>query len=112
MAVLTTVLALVIAPLVVIHTHGPAAHAAAAAMAVEATESIAAHGHAHDDAGHHHPGNSFGGHNAADHDHPLHALIGQAASAPGPLPDTAPFWVRDVFRILTLDGPMRPPRPV
>ena len=112
MIVLTTVLALIIAPLVVILTHGPAAHAAAASMAVDMAEEVAAHGHAHEEAGHDRPGGLFGGHNPADHDHQLQALICQAANAPKPLADKTQCAFRDVFRHLTLEGPRRPPRPV
>ncbi len=115
MIVLATVFAFIVAPLVVILTHGPAAHAAAASMAAEMAAEmageIAAHGHAHDEAGHDHPGGSLGGHNPADHDHQLHALLCQATGAAKPFPDKAPCAFGDVFRHLTPDGPRRPPRP-
>ena len=104
--VLMTVLALVVAPIVVILTHGPAAHAVAASMA----EDIAAHGHAHDEAGHDSPDGSFEGHNPADHDHQLHALVCQTAGALKPRPDKAQCASSDVFRHLTLEEPRRPPR--
>ena len=114
MIVLATVVALIVAPLVVILTHGPAAHAAAASMAGEIAAHGHAHerGHAHDEAGHDHPGGSFGGHNPADHDHQLNALICQAASAPQPFPDRTPCAFSEAFQHLTPDGPRRPPRPV
>ena len=118
MIVLTTVFALVVAPLVVILTHGPAAHQFAASMAAEIAEGIAAHGHAHDH-GHGHdedgddrPGGSPGGHNPADHDHQLHALVCQAARALKPFPAEAHCAFSEVFRHLTPEGPRRPPRPV
>ena len=118
MIALATVFALIVAPLVVILTHGPAAHAVAASMAAEMAEEIAAHGHAHehghahDEAGHDHPGGSLGGHNPADHDHQLHALVCQATGAAKPFTDKAQCAFGDVFRHLTPDGPRRPPRPV
>ena len=110
MIALATVLALVIAPLVVILTHGPAAHYVVTSMSAEMAEDIDAHGHAHGDTGHDHEGGSFGGHNPADHDHQLHALACHAASASSPRPDKAHCTLRDVFRHLTPEGPRRPPR--
>ena len=128
MIVLTTVFALVVAPLVVILTHGPAAHQFAASMAAEIAEEIAeeiaahghahghdhsyAHDHAHDEDGDDRPGGSPGGHNPADHDHQLHALVCQAARALKPFPDEAQCAFNEVFRHLTPEGPRRPPRPV
>ena len=117
MIVLTTVFALIVAPLVVILTHGPAAYAVAASMAADIAEAdmaeeVAAQGHAHEDAGHDRPGGSFGGHNPADHDHQLQALICQTANAPKPLADKTHWAFSDVFRHLTVEGPRRPPRPV
>ena len=112
---LTTAFALIVAPLVVILTHGPAAQATAAASI---TAEIAAHGHdhshghTHDDAGHDGHDRPFGGHNPADHDHQLHALICQPASTPTPIPDKSRCAFSDVLRDLMPEGPMRPPRSV
>ena len=109
--VLTTVLALLIAPLVVILTHGPAAHEFAVSMPTMDVQS-AAQGHAHSKAGHDHQGGPLGGHSPADHDHQLHALVCQAVNAPKALPDKTQCAFSDVFRHLTPDGPSRPPRAV
>lgn len=114
MVVLTTVFALLIAPLIVILTHCPTAHATAALAATE----MAAHGnhhdhhhsHAHEDAGRDWLAGVFGAHNPADHDHQFHALICQPASAAERFADKAHCALNDAFRYLTLDGPMRPPR--
>ena len=116
LVVLTTALAMIVAPLVVILTHGPAA----LAVDPSVTTQMAAHGHvhhhghhhgpAHDDASYGHAGGALGGHNPADHDHQLHALICQAASTASPHPDKAHGALSDVFRHLTPDGPRRPPR--
>ena len=109
---LTIAFALIVAPLVVILTHGPAAQASAASITAE----IAAHnhdhnhGHTHDDAQRDRQDGPFGGHDPADHDHPLHALICQPTHAAKPLPDKNQCLFSDVFRHLTPDGPMRPPR--
>ena len=111
---LTTALALIVAPLVVILTHGPAAQATAAPITAE----ITAHGHDHDH-GHTHDdperdgqGGLFGGHSPADHDHQLTALICQPTNAHSPPPDKDHCALSDVFRHLTLEGPIRPPRSV
>ena len=56
------VLALVLAPAIIVATHGPAAMAAA--------EEIAAHGHSHGD-----EGEVFQGHDATDHDHQSVAIL-------------------------------------
>ena len=116
MIALTTAFALIVAPLLLILTHGPAAQAAAASAPVE----VAAHGHDHDQGhGHTHDdaergghGGSFGGHDPADHDHPLHALICQPTNTPQPLPDRSRCGLSDILRNLTLEGPRRPPRSV
>ena len=105
--VLMTVFALIIAPLVVILTHGPAAH-----EVVGMAGEIAAHGHAHSEPGHDSPSGPLGGHNAADHDHQLQALICQSASAQHPFPDKVHGELAEAFRHLTPDGPERPPRSV
>ena len=114
MIALTTAFALIVAPLIVILTHGPAAQATAASITAEITahDRDHGHGHTHDDAGHDGHGGPFGGHNPADHDHPLHALICQPTNAPKPLPDKSQCVSSDVFGNLTLEGPMRPPRSV
>ena len=112
MIVLATVFALVGAPFLVILTHGPAAHAMAAEMAENIADEIAAHGHAHDEAGQDHQAGVFGGHNPADHDHQLHAVVCNAAGVANPLPHTAPCAVSDIFRTLTPEGPRRPPRSI
>lgn len=115
MIALTIAFALIVAPFVVILTHGPAAHANVASVTVEIAEKITAHrhshdeGHSHDEAGH---DGSFAGHNPADHDHQLQALVCKAANAPIPMPDKNQCVLNDVFRHLTLEGPMRPPRSV
>ena len=111
---LTTAFALIVAPLIVILTHGPAAHA----FALSITTEVAAHGHDHSH-GHTHDdpergvhGEPFGGHNPADHDHPLLALICQPPSAPTPLPDKSRCAFSDALRNLMPEGLMRPPRSV
>ena len=114
MVVLTTVFAMVVAPLVVILTHGPAAHEVAASMTVDMAEKVAAQGHAHDEAPHDHQNGHqsgpLGGHNPADHDHQLHALVCRADSAPKPLPGQARCAFSEGFRHLTPESPRRPPR--
>ena len=122
--VLTVVFALIATPVLVVLTHGPAAHANVASAPAETAGGITAHSHAHShshahqhghkhhESGHGHEGGLFGGHNPADHDHPLHAVIGQAANALKPLPDKAQYAFSDVFQNLTLEGPRRPPRSV
>ena len=113
MIALAAALALVLAPLIVIVTHSPAAYVAAASMtadlAADVAEEVAAHGHTHDHAGHDHDG-SFGAHNPADHDHQLYALIDPATSAPKPLPDKKQCAPGNVFRHLTPEEPRHPPR--
>ena len=123
---LALVLALVVAPLVVTLTHGPAAQAAAASVAADMIGETAAHGpgpghthahahthtHGHDDAERDHQGGLLGGHNPLDHDHQLHALICPPSSAPTPFPDETPCASGDAFRALTPEGPRRPPRSV
>ena len=111
---LTTAFALIVAPLIVILTHGPAAHAAALSITTE----VAAHGHdhrhghTHDDTERGVHGEPFGGHNPADHDHSLLALICQPSSTSAPLPDKSRCAFNDVLRNLMPDGLMRPPRSV
>ena len=111
---LTTAFALIVAPFIVILTHGPAAQAAA----LSTTTEVAAHGHdhsrghTHDDAERGVHGEPFGGHDPADHEHPLHALIGQPASTPAPVPDKSRCAFSDVLRNLMPEGLRRPPRPV
>lgn len=117
---LTAAFALIVAPLIVIATHGPAAHMAAAAMTVQTGGDIGAHGHSHDHDHHHgdgvaeqgHEGGSFASHNPADHDHQLQALICRAENGPGQMPDRARCALSDAFRHMAPEGPMRPPRPV
>ena len=110
---LTTAFALMVAPLVIILTHGPAAQATAAAST---TAEIAAHGHdhshghTHDDAGRDGHDGPFGGHNPADHDHQLQALICPPANTLAPLPDKSKCVLSDVLRNLMPEGPLRPPR--
>ena len=104
---LTTAFALMVAPLVVILTHGPAAQATAAASI---TAEIAAHGHTHDDAGRDSHDGPFGGHNPADHDHQLQALICPPANTLAPLPDKSKCALSDVLRNIMPQGPLRPPR--
>ena len=111
---LTTAFALIVAPLIVILTHGPAAHASALSITTE----VAAHGHSdnhshsHDDIERRVHSDPFGGHNPADHDHPLHALICQPSSTPTLLPDKSRCAFSDTLRNLMPEGPMRPPRSV
>ena len=113
---LTVALALLVAPLVVILTHGPVAQAAVALLTVELADEGAGHhhdhGHTHGDREHDRPGGPVGGHNTADHDHPLQALICQPTTAPAPRADKGPGAFGDIFRHLTFKGPMRPPRSV
>ena len=116
MIVLATALALIVAPLVVIATHGPAAHADAASMTAQVADDIAAHGHSHDhghrhdEAGYGQKGGSFAGHNPADHDHQLQALVCRTAHTTAPMHDKAQCSASDVLRNLAPEGPMRPPR--
>ena len=105
LAVLATVFALIVAPLVVVLSHGPAGHA-------DVTEEIAAKGHAHDVAGHGHQGVPLGGHNPADHDHQLQALICQATNALRARPVKTHRASSDLYRILAPEAPRRPPRSV
>ena len=115
---LTTAFALIVAPLIVILTHGPAANANAASITAELAEEIAAHGHDHSH-GHTHDdtergvhGEPFAAHNPADHDHHLYALVCHAADTTGPHPDSRRCALNSMSHDLTLDGPMRPPRSV
>ncbi len=91
------VLALVLAPVIIVATHGPAAAAAA--------EEIAAHGHSHSD-----DGGLFQSHDATDHDHQSAAvLVGKDES------DTAFGDRTRVLITVAADGwpqdlPRRPPR--
>ena len=113
---LTTAFALIVAPLIVILTHGPAAHTSALSI----TTDVAAHDHSdnhnhnhnHDDIERGVHNSPFGGHSPADHDHPLHALICQPSSTPTPLPDKSRCAFSDALRNLMPEGPMRPPRSV
>ena len=111
MIALTIAFALIVAPLVVILTHGPAAHASVLPITAE----ISAHGHDHShDHTHDHAGQDgpIGGHNPADHDHQLQALICPPATTPAPLPDKSQWASSNVFRHLALEGPTHPPRSV
>ena len=108
--VLATVFALVAAPRVVIATHGPGAHEMAAAMGVDTTGDISVPGHAHDHTGHGHADGASVGHNPADHDHPLQALLHPAAAPVKLRPGAAPSAFAAVFRHMSPDGPRRPPR--
>ena len=111
---LTSAFALILAPLVVILTHGPAAYAAAASIETP----IAAHhhshghdhGHVHEETKHDHHGGLFAGHNPTDHDHQLHALICQPVTTAKPYPDKACGGFSNVFRQLTPEGLIPPPR--
>lgn len=109
---LATVVALLAAPVVVILSHGPAAHAAA----VEMTAATAVHGHTHgkigggpgSDVG----GGLFGGHDATDHEHQLQSLADQPGQAEWPSASGAPRTAITAFQGLARDGPKRPPRTV
>jgi hypothetical protein len=91
------VLALVLAPVIIVTTHGP--------VAIAAAEEISAHGHSHDD-----DGGGLRGHDATDHDHQSIAVLAGKR-------DTDPIY-RDRMRVLVsvaADGwppdlPRRPPR--
>ena len=108
MVALTTVVALFIAPIVVILTHGPAAHAAAAGMAAE----LATHGHAHGDREDDIEGDPFAGHDATDHEHQLQALAVQSVETVRPTANGAQQGAVTSFQGLPRDGPKRPPRSV
>ena len=110
LTVLAIVFALVVAPLVVILTHGPGTHGAAVSELAELAEEIGAHGHTHDDTGNDRQNGPVGGHNPADHEHQFQALICQAANAPQPLPERARCSFRKSFEHLVPEGPRRPPR--
>ena len=105
---LTTVVALLIAPVVVILTHGPAIHAAAAGLAAE----VVAHGHAHGERRGDIGGGPFPGHDATDHEHQLNALAVQPADPVHPIASDAQRAVTASFQGLQRDGPKRPPRAV
>ena len=111
---LTTAFALIVAPLIVILTHGPGTHVSSLSIATEiaAHGHDHSHGHTHDDTERGFHGEPFGGHNPADHDHPLHALICQPVSTPTPLPDKSKCAFSDVLRNFMSEGPLRPPRSV
>ena len=111
---LTTAFALIVAPLIVILTHGPAAHAAALSITTEVAAHAHdhSHGHTHDDTERDVHGEPFGGHNPADHDHSLLALICQPSSTSAPLPDKSRCAFNDVLRNLMPEGLIRPPRSV
>ena len=111
---LMTPFALIVAPLIVILTHGPAAYAAAASITTEvaAHDHDHSHGHTHDDTERGVYGEPFGGHNPADHDHSLLALICQPSGMSAPLPDKSGCAFSDVLRNLMPEGLMRPPRSV
>ena len=104
MVALTTVVALFVAPIVVILTHGPAAHAAATDVAAE----VATHGHAHGELG----DRLFPGHDATDHEHQLQALTVQPGEAERPTISGAQPEAITSFQGLPRDGPKRPPRTV
>ena len=109
---LATVIALMIAPFIVILTHGPAAHARAASIAADsaAHEHMHDHGHVHADSTHGVRDGLFDGHNPSDHDHQLHAVICRLPQISLPLPQKTRCVLSEVFRHLTLEGPTRPPR--
>ena len=107
-AALTTVVALLLAPVVVILTHGPAAHAAAADMSAE----VAAHGHAHGERADGIGGGLSAGHDATDHEHQLHALIVQSRDAERPPAGGARRDAVSSVHGVPRDGPKRPPRTV
>lgn len=108
MLVLTTVFALLIAPLIVALTHATAAIEAAAFLA----DGSPGHGHPHSKAGDDRQDGPLGGHNPTDHEHHLQALVHQAVSAQQPLPGKAQRGLAKAFRHLAPDGPKRPPRNV
>ena len=112
MIALAAVVALFTAPVIVILSHGPAAHAAAAGMVAE----IAAHGHAHSksggDADSDLTGGPLGGHDATDHEHQLQSLADQPGQAERPAASGAPRPAITAFQGLARDGPKRPPRTV
>ena len=116
MIALTVALALIVAPLVVLLTHGPAAQAGIALMTAETADEVGGrdhnHSHTHGDGGQGDQADPLGGHNPADHNHPFQALICQPAGAPKPLADKGPGVLGDVFRNLAFQEPMRPPRSV
>ncbi|MCG8558419.1 MAG: hypothetical protein MI824_01355 [Hyphomicrobiales bacterium] len=104
MVALAVTVALLIAPIVVILTHGPAAHA----FGADTASQIATHGHAHGDVG----DGPFGGHDATDHEHHLQALLVQPGEAWRPMASGARHGAIASFRGLPRDRPKRPPRPV
>ena len=131
MIALTAVFVLLIAPIVVILTHGPAAHISSAEMTADcATHSHGhSHGHSHDHGhghghGHGHDdldgdiwggsfaGGLFAGHDATDHDHQLQALTCSSMGTWDIIAHAAPSESAAAFRGRTQDEPRRPPRPV
>ncbi|MDQ1902756.1 hypothetical protein RAH32_20245 [Paracoccus sp. WLY502] len=91
------VLALVLAPVIIITTHGPAAIAAA--------EEIAAHGHSHDD-----DGGVLRGHDATDHEHQNIAVLVGKNESEIVFGDGARMLVTVTAEGWPPDLPRRPPR--
>ncbi len=104
--VLIVMIVLVAAPLVVTLTHG----AEIDEMSMSLIKDVAQHDHVHKDSGDGHKHGPSGGHNPADHDHQLQALVNQATSEPKPRVFKAPGSLSDAIRNLMPEGPRRPPR--
>ena len=129
MIALTAVFALLIAPIVVILTHGPAAHAVNGDTIADFATHSHGHGTYHDHGTHHDhgglegeidgqdlgdvpAGGPFAGHDATDHDHQLQALICPSVGPWELVAGKAPSEMTAAFRGRTQDGPRRPPRAV
>ena len=113
MVALATAVALVIAPIVVILTHGPSNHDRGAhAAAAESAAEVAAHGHLHSKVDGEFGGGAIAGHDATDHEHQLQSLPFQSGETDYPAAGGTQHETVASFRGLPRDGPKRPPRPV
>lgn len=95
---LVALAALVLSPLVIAMTHGPA-------KVAEMSETLA-HGHSHAEPG---PG-MFDGHDAADHEHQFQGLFPDWEHGVASLSETRGKLDDFDLNGLTRDGPRRPPR--
>lgn len=91
------VLALVLAPVIIVTTHGP--------VAIAAAEEIAAHGHSHDD-----DGGGLRGHDATDHEHQNIAVLVGKNEGNIAFGDGARVLVTVAAEGWPPDLPRRPPR--
>lgn len=92
-----TVLALMLAPTIILATHGPAG--------VVAVQEIAAHGHSHGD-----EGGLFQGHDATDHDHQNAALLAAGSASQDVHKHQTRDWTPSAGTGRAAKLPRRPPR--